>query len=252
MFKVLTGERPRRRLSPAAFAVSAAAHVALLGGALYAAGAPPEREVVDHIYVLPPLPEEPLAPAPAPPPEPATATQPSAPNDLLPVAGETLQLDAPADVPDGVAPEPPDVRPVDPRHYTGVGRLGDVIGTPQAEPIPLTGNTAVPAVADDVIDAAMAEHAPELDRRGLPRTLERYYPAALREAQVEGTVLVELVVDADGRVRPGSAEVVEASHPAFGHAVLRAVDRFRFTPARVGGVAVPVRVTIPIAWSVPR
>jgi protein TonB len=251
MFKVLTGERRRRALSPAAFAVSLAAHVALVGGALYAAGAPPEREVVDRFLDLPPLPEEPSPPAPPPAPldEPAA---PPPPDDLLPVEGETLELDAPADVPDRIAPEPPHVRPVDPRHYTGVGRPGDVIGTPQAEPIPLTGNTAVPPTADEVIDETDAEQRPELDRRDLARALERYYPATLREARLEGTVVVEMVVEADGRVRPGSAEVVNASHPAFGHAVLRAVDRFRFTPARVGGVAVPVRVTIPIAWSVPR
>jgi hypothetical protein len=46
--------------------------------------------------------------------------------------------------------------------------------------------------------------------------------------------------------------VVETSHVAFGEAALRAVERFRFTRAQVGGVAVPVRVTVPIAWSVPR
>ena len=58
-------------------------------------------------------------------------------------------------------------------------------------------------------------------------------------------------MDENGRVLPNSARVLEASHPAFGEAALRAVDRFRFRPGRIGGVAVPVRVTIPIQWTVP-
>lgn len=250
MFQVLSGERRRRRMSPAAFGVSLSAHVALLGGALYAAGEPAPREVVDRVYELPPLPSEPAVPLP---PEAAPAPPEAPPADnLLPVPGTTLQLEAPAEVPRGIDPEPPGVLPVDASHFSGDGPVGDVIGPPPAEAIPPTGNTAAGPVGDEVIDAALAEVGPELDRRDLARALERYYPATLREARLEGTVLVEMVVEANGRVRPGSVEVVDASHPAFGQAALRAVDRFRFTPARVGGVAVPVRVTIPIAWSVPR
>ncbi len=167
--------------------------------------------------------------------------------------GERLELDAPAEVPDGIAPEPPNLRPVDPREFRD-GRSGDVIGTPQLEPLPLTGNTDRPPGTnlDEVLDAAMAERQPVLERTGLARALERYYPPLLRDSRVAGTVLVELVVEANGRVRPGSAEIVDASHPAFGDAALRAVERFRFSPAEVGGVRVPVRVTVPITWAVPR
>ncbi|HEX5872670.1 MAG TPA: TonB family protein, partial [Longimicrobium sp.] len=66
-----------------------------------------------------------------------------------------------------------------------------------------------------------------------------------------GRVVIELVVDEEGIPVEGSARVIEASHPAFGDAALRAVDRFRFRPARIGGTPVPVRVTIPIQWTVP-
>ena len=81
--------------------------------------------------------------------------------------------------------------------------------------------------------------------------MERLYPSVLRDGRVAGRVVVELIVEADGRVRPNSAQVVEATHPAFGEATLRAVERFRFRPAKMGGVPVPVRVTIPINWTVP-
>lgn len=62
-------------------------------------------------------------------------------------------------------------------------------------------------------------------------------------------MVIELVVDEDGVPVPGSARVIEASHPAFGEATLRVADRFRFRPARIDGTAVPVVVTIPIVWT---
>lgn len=252
MFKILTGERKRRTMSPTTFAASLAAHLLLLGGVLHAAGGePPPREHV-KIMDIGPVPEEPPAPpkeivGPPPPPD-----APPPPDNVLPVEGERLELDAPSEVPEGIAPEPPNLRPVHPDELRD-GRPGDVIGTPQLEPLPLTGNPNPPPASNaEVIDASMAERQPMLQRAGLSRALERYYPPMLRDSRVQGTVLVELVVEANGRVRPGSAEIVEASHPAFGDAALRAVERFRFTPAEVGGMRIPVRVTVPISWSVPR
>lgn len=252
MFQIVSGERKRRTMSPATFVASLAAHLLLLGGVLHAAGGErPPREVLGTELLLPPMPEEtpppPVEPVEPPPPAAAPADQP------LPVPGERLELAAPAEAPDGIVEEAPDVRPVDDRDFRD-GRPGDVIGTPHAEHIPLTGNTNDPGASDldEVIDASMAERRPVLDRRGLDRAMERHYPPMLRDARVHGTVLVELVVEADGRVRPGSPQLMDASHPAFGEAALRAAERFRFTPAEVGGVRVPVRVTIPISWSVPR
>jgi periplasmic protein TonB len=65
---------------------------------------------------------------------------------------------------------------------------------------------------------------------------------------VTGRVVVELVVSAQGRVEPGSARVISASHSGFSDVSLSAVEQFRFTPARVGPHAVRMRVQIPINW----
>jgi periplasmic protein TonB len=251
MFSVLTGARKRRTFGPATFAASLGAHLLLVGGALYAAagGDAPEREaeppiVFADIVDPPPPPPPPVEMAPAPP-------APVTDDTRLPVPGERLDLRTPESVPEGIAEEPAHVRPVDPREYERDGRTGDVIGPRVPGLDEPTGRTGRPAVGEVVIDAEMAERRPVLERDGLSRALSRYYPPALRDTRLNGSVLVQLVVDEQGRVRPGTVEVIEASHPAFREAALRAVERFRFRPAQVGGTNVAVRVTIPIDWSVP-
>jgi TonB family protein len=251
MFQVLAGEKKRRVITPTTIAASVAAHVLLLGGALYAAagdaGKPVEvSTVVDIGPYAPPPPPAPVEPTPT---QPAQPDQPAQP----PTPGETLELPAPTEAPQGVKEEAPDVQPVDPNAYSGTGRIGDVIGPRTTEPpVPPTGNTNPPPGPRYVPGVDDVEEAPVLNRDGLARALERHYPAVLRDSRVSGRVVIEVTVDEDGRVVEGSARVLEASHPAFGEAVLRAVDRFRFRPAKMAGVPVPVRgVTIPILWTVP-
>lgn len=255
MFKVLSGERKRRVISPATIAASIAAHVLLLGGAVYAAAndtGPRERldgmvEIKD--WVPEPAQPEPVEPTP-PTPAPEQPDQPEVPE----VPGETLQLEEVRAAPDGVKPEPPGARPVDVREYTGMGPVGNVIGEPTGEPVkvvPPTPPTPEPA-EEWIIDEGTVEERPSLDRNGLARAMERYYPPILRDSRTTGRVVIELVVDTDGRVREGSARIVEASHPAFGEAALRAAERFRFRPGKMAGIPVPVRVTLPIQWTVPR
>jgi periplasmic protein TonB len=259
MFNVLSGQRKRRVISPATIAASIAAHVLLLGGAVYAAASDTApREVVGDDIILPPLATEPVEakvqeakvqePAPPPPPAPQPPDQPAVPE----VPGEVLQLNTPAEVPETITPEPLGTPAVDPRDFARDGRIGNVIGKPPAVPTPAPPTPPTPAPAPDFIpDESMVEERPTLNRDGLASALERYYPSILRQSRTGGRVMIEVVVDTDGRVREGTARVIETTHPAFGDAALRAVQRFRFRPAKIGGVAVPVRVTIPINWTVP-
>lgn len=254
MFKVLDG-RKRRVISPTTVVASVAAHILLLGGVVYAAANETRpTEKLDGVIDLTYVPPEPPAPPPAvdeptpPPPAPAQPVEPDAP---APTPGEVLQLETPTEAPQVIRPEPPGQPPINPDDYKRDGRIGDVIGTRPAEPRPPTGNTDPPPPEEYVIDEASVEERPVLNRDGLARTMERYYPSVLRDSRVTGRVVIELIVDEDGRVRENSARVVDSSHPAFGEAALRAVERFRFRPAKMAGVPVPVRVTIPINWTVP-
>ena len=73
-------------------------------------------------------------------------------------------------------------------------------------------------------------------RRGNPAPV---YPAALRAAQIEGTVLARFVVDTTGRAEPASIEFPETTHAQFAEAVRQSLLRSRYLPAMLQGS--PVR-----------
>ena len=252
MFKVLTGEKKRRVISPATITASIAAHLVLLGGLVYASTGDGGRvEIVSTEMALPdykePEPATPQVDEPTPPPPPATVEQqPDEPQATV----AALEIDDVTEVPKVIAPEAPATPPIDPRDFERDGPRGSVITPPPPGGVPGgTGPGPTPRGRDFVFDDSMVEELPVLERDGLSRTMERYYPSVLRDSHVNGRVLVEVIVDENGRARPGSARVIEASHPAFEQATLRAIERFRFRPARVMGTPVPVRVTIPIQWT---
>jgi protein TonB len=250
MFKVLTGEKKRGVISPATLTASVAAHVLLLGGLVYGAtGQPEQGEVAEPDSVLRYVELEPRTP----PPPPVAQPTPPAPADepaKAPVPGEVLTVPRVDDVPTEIKPEEQGAKPINVDDYQRNGRPGDIIGPrTTGDPTPLTGETK--PVVTGPIPAYEAEVAPVLERNGLSRILERHYPTVLRDARVSGRVVIELVVDENGHPVEGSARVIEASHPAFGEAALRVVDRFRFSPARIGRTPIPVVVTIPIQWTVP-
>lgn len=253
MFKVLTGEKKRRVISPATITASIAAHLLLLGGLVYAStgdGGP--VEIVTTVMPLPEYrePEQPTPPQPdePAPPAPAADEQPDEPQ--APVVA--LEIPDVTEVPKVIKPEAPATPPIDPRDFERDGPRGAVITPPPPGGTPGgtgTGPGTQPRGPDFVFDDSMVEELPVLERDGLSRAMERYYPSVLRDARISGRVLVEVIVDENGRARPGSARVIEASHPAFEQATLRVLERFRFSPAKVMGTPVPVRVTIPIQWT---
>lgn len=96
---------------------------------------------------------------------------------------------------------------------------------PQAEPLPL----------DAPVDMA-------------PRIVERVdpvYPTYALEAGLTGTVLLHVLVGADGSVR--DVRVVDGSK-VFVEAAVSAIARWRFSPARVGRHPVPIWVEIPVRF----
>jgi protein TonB len=72
------------------------------------------------------------------------------------------------------------------------------------------------------------------------------YPFAARQAGQEGEVLVDFLVDEQGRV--GSARVVRSSDRIFEEPALRAVRNWRFEPGRRDGRVVAFRMTVPLVF----
>jgi periplasmic protein TonB len=73
------------------------------------------------------------------------------------------------------------------------------------------------------------------------------YPVALRRAGITGTVRVDAILDANGRLR--NLKATEASDSRFITASMNALKKWTFNPAKRDGVAVSTRINIPIEYS---
>jgi TonB family protein len=71
------------------------------------------------------------------------------------------------------------------------------------------------------------------------------YPPMAIAARVEGLVIIEAVIDTDGRVQ--SARVLR-SHPLLDTAALTAVGQWSYTPSLLNGMPVPVIMTVTVAF----
>ncbi|PTY00673.1 TonB family protein [Opitutus sp. ER46] len=83
----------------------------------------------------------------------------------------------------------------------------------------------------------------------LPRALDRVppvYPHIMRLSGLRGEVLVDFVVDIEGRVR--NPFVVRSLNPAFDDPAIEAVRKWRFAPGRVNDVPVNTHMQVPIVF----
>ena len=74
------------------------------------------------------------------------------------------------------------------------------------------------------------------------------YPETLRSSGIEGEVMVQFVVNENGRYEPGTLKVLDSSNPAFVASVKAALPQMRFSPARVGGQKVQQLVQLPFEF----
>lgn len=77
--------------------------------------------------------------------------------------------------------------------------------------------------------------------------INRSYPQGLRS--VGGRVQLRFVVKPDGKVDPGTIEVMAASATQLGEAATKAVQSIEFQPAQYNGVAVNTVVVFPITYA---
>ena len=79
-------------------------------------------------------------------------------------------------------------------------------------------------------DENQVDRIVEVRRNSPPR-----YPDALRSVGVQGSVVVRFIVSADGKVEPGSIEIISSPHKLFGDAVRTALLNTRYRPAEAAG-----------------
>lgn len=91
-----------------------------------------------------------------------------------------------------------------------------------------------------------AESAPGNQPPRATATASPAYPSSLRTSGLRGEVVVEFVVDREGRVT--NATVVQSLNPAFDEPALEAIRRWKFEPGRREGVAVNTKMRQTISF----
>jgi protein TonB len=87
----------------------------------------------------------------------------------------------------------------------------------------------------------------ELDPPVPVRTVTPDFPMDMRRANVSGVVTINCLVDPRGEVQ--DLKVVKSTNVAFIQPALEALKKWKFKPAQRDGSSVPIRVTIPIKFS---
>jgi TonB family protein len=78
------------------------------------------------------------------------------------------------------------------------------------------------------------------------------YPENLRQAAIEGRVLVQFQVDTLGLVDPASVRILSSTHDLFTRAVRDALGGFRFRPAELNGHRVVALAQMPFEFAIQR
>jgi protein TonB len=117
-------------------------------------------------------------------------------------------------------------------------------------PIPITSSSALPATGDPTQRPSFIPYdvPPKLENPSeIQRLLERVYPSQLRDAGIEGTVILWIFVDKQGAVQ--KTEVKESSgYEVMDEAALSTAEKMRFTPAMNRDKATPVWLAQPITF----
>lgn len=101
----------------------------------------------------------------------------------------------------------------------------------------------------EVYGADALQSSPKLvSTAAIARLVARALPEELRRAGTGGTVQLQFVVGANGKVEPNSVEVVDATVPALGSAAKAVAERMEFVPGKKDGGAVRARVQLPITF----
>lgn len=162
--------------------------------------------------------DAPLAPTPAAPTIRTTQTKPAVKN--APPARAVFGVSRQAHV---------DTAPTEPAPEVKQGNT--VAKTPDAEKLRPDDPDALPAPVEEYLVSAM------------PQVIEEYrqpYPPEAKQKQIEGPVVMDILVDSVGAVR--DARLIEGPGAGLDEAAMAAIRRFRFKPAEVAGQAVAVRI----------
>ncbi len=225
MFELIESRRRRDRgKSIGVGVVSLVVHAAVIAGAIIAtlsAGRVDTGAKVDTTMVY--LPQARQQQQKPPEPQPA--------NLSMPLRGFQTVV-APTEIPSDIPPVNLQ-ETFNPKDYSGIGVEGGV-----AEGIVPTGEVYLEAIVEEKPAVLSAPEA--------------RYPELLRQAGIQGRVVIQAIIDTTGRAEPNSIKIVRSPNPGFDEASRNWMLHAFFRPARVHGRAVRVLVEVPIDFRITR
>lgn len=133
---------------------------------------------------------------------------------------------------------PTDIPPIDlqqrfdPKDYSGTGVEGGHSGG------------VVPG-GNEVYAEAIVEEKPSLLSAPPP-----VYPALLKQAGIQGRVLLRAIVDTTGRIEPTSVRILQSPNAAFDEPTREWLMKALFRPARMHGRAVRAFINLPVDYAI--
>jgi protein TonB len=150
------------------------------------------------------------------------------------------RLDAiPLTAPEGIRPEKPRIEAGFENDHAGPGFVDGVFDSSA-----LIAPPPLPEVSHKPIRVGGTVRQPQKVRDVKP-----VYPQLALISRVEGVVIIEATIGADGRVV--NARVLRTAH-LLDSAALEAVRQWEFTPTLLNGVPVPVIMTVTVAFQLGR
>ena len=80
------------------------------------------------------------------------------------------------------------------------------------------------------------------------RTVAPVFPTEMRRAHMGGLVFVSCEIDVHGDVQ--NPKIMKCSNDAFAQPALDALRKWKFKPAQRDGANVPIKVTIPVKFTI--
>jgi protein TonB len=183
---------------------------------------------------------------------------PPPPKDDTPAIQITTPPPPPEEEPEKVETSDEPVKPMDfappmqtdlPQVVTDTSFVQKIQPPPPENVKPATGIMAIPENRDmsqfrgmKVFDPSMLDQQPSPRVRTPPQ-----YPFEMRRAGINGEVVVDFIVDANGDVQ--NAYAVKSTQREFEQPAVQAVSKWKFKAGRKGGRNVNTHMQVPIVFS---
>jgi protein TonB len=215
----------------AAGLISIIFHSAVITGAVYATlHAGEVRRAVVRAFDITQMAQQKKEPPPPPKNEIATVAPP-------PKGFQTLAI--PTNIPINIPP-PSQNTSFNAADFSGIGVEGGIARG-------VAGGTGPVIRTDQPYLESVVEERPDLINHPVIR-----YPEILRQAGIDGRVLIECVIDTTGHSERGSIKVLSSTNQLFNEPAREAVAMSVYRPGRIAGRAVRVRVQVPINFQISR